>query len=67
MVIDSLVIRRAMRNKGLFIKELARDAGISYSSARLAINSGKGGLRVARAIAKALDLEIKDVISPFHE
>jgi lambda repressor-like predicted transcriptional regulator len=67
MILDRLVIERARRRHSLTIKAMAEKAGISYDSARKAVHTGRGGKKVARGIAKALDLPMDILVSPFSE
>ena len=48
--------------KGIFKRELATLAGVSTASVSEAFNSGNVGLRVARSIARVLELDMRTVL-----
>lgn len=62
MRIDVDKVRVARLRKGLLIGELADVTGFSVGSMKRACCGGHAGLRVARAIAKAIDVPLAEIL-----
>jgi len=60
-VLDVRVLEDARLAKGLLKREVREQAGISKSSMHIAFSSGSVGIRVAREIARVLDLDLADL------
>lgn len=63
MNIDVKKIRRIMRSKGLFLKDLARMTNVPYKTLLWNFkNPNKMKVQLLCAICKALDINISDVL-----
>ena len=59
IALDVYALEHARLRKGLLRKEVGQEAGIALSSVSRAFNGGLVGVRVARAIAHVLDLDLE--------
>jgi transcriptional regulator with XRE-family HTH domain len=58
IILNSLRIEMARVSQGLLRHELAEKAGVSLSALNRACQTGRAGIRVARSIARALDVDL---------
>jgi len=63
--LDTAAVEQARRQRALLRGELATAAGVSRSALYKALRSGECGLRVARSIARALDLQVGELLIPW--
>ena len=63
--IDVGMIEAARLRRGLQRTDLAVSAGVSRSAVSRALNGRRCGLRVARKLAQALDLDLAEVVIPW--
>jgi lambda repressor-like predicted transcriptional regulator len=62
--LDVLALERARIAKGLLLSEVGKAAGISAASTRRAFRRGLAGMRVARAIARVLEVDLREIVLP---
>jgi len=65
MRIDTKKVDIARLQRGLLLKELAAKAGVSDFAVNRACTHGECGVVVARSIAKALGLELADIVTDY--